>query len=180
MHIESKACRTGFSLIELVIVVAIMAVIAAIAMPRFADAASGRSLQSAKNIILDDLQRVKMRARATKTQHVIQFLPSSEMYIVAEGSTIRTDSIVLARDLSNSPYGVQIYRTNRSGDNTAIITPFGDLSPSVRVQITDGTNSINVDLEGIPDTGESPIVEVTEKEVQDLGLVGGLLDALDL
>ncbi len=178
MHKESKANRTGFSLIELVIVVAIMAVIAAIAVPRFADAASGRSLQSAKNIILDDLERVKMRARATKKQHVIQFLPSSEMYIIAEGDTIRSDTIVFARDLSDSPYGVQIHRTNRSGDNTAIITPFGDLSPSVRVQITDGTNSINVDLEGIPDTGTSPVVDVTETEVKGLELVGGLLDAL--
>jgi prepilin-type N-terminal cleavage/methylation domain-containing protein len=180
VHSKSAASHAGFSLVELVIVVSIMAVIAAIAVPRFADASSGRRLQAAKSAILHDIERAKLRARATSTDHILQFYPDRETYIITEGDTVSADAIILARNLSEDPLNIQIQATNLSGDNNATITPYGDLTPSVRIRITDGSNYINVDLPGITITRTPPVVEVTESDVDDLGLIGGLLDALGL
>ncbi len=180
MQNQSNAQRTGFSLIELVIVVSIMAVVAAIAVPRFADASSGRRLQAAKNAIVHDIERAKIRARATSTNHVLQFYPDRETYIITEGDTVSESAIILARNLSDEPLNIQIHATNLSGDNNATITPYGDLTPGVRIRITDGSNFINVDFPGIATSRTPPVVEVTEDAVEDLKLVGGLLDGLGL
>ncbi len=180
MHNQSHAQRNGFSLIELVIVVSIMAVVAAIAVPRFTDASSGRRLQAAKNAIIHDIERAKIRARATSTNHVIQFYPDRETYIITEGDTVSEDAIILARNLSDEPLNIQIQATNLSGDNNATITPYGDLTPGVRIRITDGSNFINVDFPGISTSRTPPVVEVTQEDVKGLDLVGGILDALGL
>ena len=154
-------------MVELVIVVAITGIIAAIAVPRFGDAGSGRRLQAARNIILNDIQTAKLRARATSTQHVIKFYPDQEMYVIVEGNEVKRDAIVLSRILSEDPYNLGIHRTDLTGDMVAIITPFGDLSPPVELQIIDNKTVLQITLEGIADTGRTPVVTDAVDDVVD-------------
>lgn len=179
MKATTKAFNPGFSLIELVIVVAILGVITAIAVPRFADASSGRKLQAARTAIIADIENLKLKARASSSQYVIMFDIDNERYVFAKGNEVTRDSIVFVRELDEEPFGIQIHRTNRSATGTAIITPFGDLSPPVTIEITDGSTIIRIDLDGVPDAGTSPVVGVSTDEVTDLDLIGGAFDALN-
>ena len=160
-------------MIELVIVVAITGIIAAIAVPRFGDASSGRRLQAARSTILNDIETAKLRARATSKQHVIKFYPDQEMYVIVEGNEVKRDAIVLSRKLSDDPYNLGIHRTDLGGDMVAVITPFGDLSPPVELQIIDNKTTIIISLEGIADTGTTPVVTDTVDEI--VGFVDSII-----
>ncbi len=60
-----KATRTGFSLIEILIVVAVLGILAALAVPQFTSAAS----QSRENSLKMDLHRIRTQLEIYKQQH---------------------------------------------------------------------------------------------------------------
>jgi prepilin-type N-terminal cleavage/methylation domain-containing protein len=181
MHNESNAIRAGFSLIELVIVVAIMAVIATISIPRFTDSASGRRLQAARDQLLSDIEVTKLRAISTSKQHTVKFYVDRELYVIVEGNEVTDSAVIIARDLSESPLNSAIRRTNLGGDHVMVITPFGDLSPSGIVRLEADSALLDVTLEGIADTGAVPVITSTADEVEKLivdDVLGGVFEAL--
>ncbi len=155
-------------MIELVIVVAITGIIAAIAVPRFGEASSGRRLQAGKSVILADIETAKLRARATSKQHVLKFYPDEEMYAIFEGNEVKRDALVMSRRLSDDPLNIEIHRTDLTGDMVAIITPFGDLSPPIEMQIVENSTVLQISIDGIADTGETPVIVDTVKEVVEV------------
>jgi prepilin-type N-terminal cleavage/methylation domain-containing protein len=179
MKAKAHTRRTGFSMIELAIVVSIIGIISAIAIPKFADGASGRKLQGVKKQLLADIQTAKIRARATSTQHTIKFFVSDEIYVIVEGNEIKKDAIVISRDLTESPFDATIRRTNLGGDEVMVITPYGDLSPSGTIRFKVGNERIDVLLEGIADTGVIPIVTDTAADLKTLTTSKVSVDALE-
>jgi prepilin-type N-terminal cleavage/methylation domain-containing protein len=155
MNTLSKHPSHGFSLIEVVIVVVIIGILATIAVPKFADASSGRRLSAASKVIQADLEIVKKRARATSKPHTIKFYPDQEFYVVVEGTDVARENIVLYRDLSIEPYSLEINRTNLGSGQVSIITPFGDVSPGFTVQIRDQGTDVNVVVSGVASTGDA-------------------------
>jgi prepilin-type N-terminal cleavage/methylation domain-containing protein len=143
----------GFSLFELVIVITIIGVILTIAVPKFANADSGRRLSASKKTLLADIEMVKLRARATSKPHVIKFYPDEEIYIILEGTDIRKEAIVLSRDFKEDPYSLGISRTNIGVNEYATITAYGDVSPQFRVWFEDDGIEVKVVVNGIADVG---------------------------
>lgn len=170
MKATTKAIARGFSMMELVIVVSILAIIAAIAVPRFADASSGRRLNAAKNTLLADVEMAKLRARATSSPHLIKFYPSENRYLIVEGTDVKREAIILTRDFDDNPYNLGIHRTDVGGDEILVITAFGDASPASRIQLIDGSVTIVVDIEGVGDPGVTPTLTIPIDEVIDLDI----------
>ena len=162
----------AFSLIELVIVLAIVAIAAAIAVPAFTDASAGRELHAAQQTILADIQAAKLRARATSTTHTIKFFPDKERYIVAQGTDITRDDILLTRDLAAAPFSMDLAGTTLDA-HTAIITPLGEVYPAFTLDLLNAGTTITLDIEGIENKGavdvEVDVGDILELKV-DLGI----------
>lgn len=157
----------GFSMIELVIVVAITGVIAAIAVPKFADAASGRRLLAAKRTLIQDIEMAQLLSRASSKIHVVKFYVAENKYIIVEGTDIKREAVILTRDFDDDPYNLNISRTNLSGDNVVVISAFGDLSPAFSVGLIDNGTEIPITFGGVADFGVTPTITITLDEAKD-------------
>jgi len=176
MPVIRSATRRAFSMFELVIVVTIIGIVATIAIPKFADAGSGRRLSAAKKTLLEDIELAKLRARSTSKMHLIKFYPDQNMYILVEGTDINRESVVLKRDFSESPYTVNLVKTSLGKEGTAAITIYGDVSPAFTVGIQNQDTDIEIAIDGIEDVGVTPVVNILADEVEKLLTdVGSLL-----
>jgi len=160
----------GFSLVELVIVISIIGVVSAIAFPKFADAGSGRRIMAAKRTLIADVQYAKLRARATNKTHVIKFYPSENKYIIVQGTNIRKQDVVLARDFDDDPFTIGIVSTDLGPSQYTIVTPFGDLSPGFIVNLSNNEVQIPVSLDGTASVGVIPVDTITIGEMKSLAV----------
>ncbi len=142
----------AFSMIELVMVMVIIGIVTAIAIPRFADAATGRRITAMKNTLENDIDMMKIRARATSKPHLIKFYLDKDFYIIFEGTTMERESIVLLRDLTADPYTVDLIKTNLGTDAYASVTAYGDVSPGFSVAVEHNDIQVTVVIDGISDS----------------------------
>ncbi len=154
----------GFSMLEMVIVVSIIGIMATIAIPRFADAGSGRRLSAAKRTLINDIESAQIRARATSKVHVIKFYPSENRYIIVEGEDIRREAVILVRDFDEDPFALGINRTSLGGDEYAVISVYGDMTPGFTVGLLDGGIEIRVEIGGVAGFGVTPTLTLTDGE----------------
>lgn len=137
MNTHLSKARPAFSMIELVLVVVIMGIIVTIAAPKFADAGSGRRLNAATSVIERDINAIQLRAKASGKVHTLKFYPDDEMYVAFEGMDINRNAIVLSRQLDVDPLSVELSRTNIGGDETIVISAFGEFEKSFAVRVLD-------------------------------------------
>ena len=67
----------GFTLIEMMVVIAIMAIVSAIAIPNFYSYAAGMKLRSASRDLYSTLQNTRMKAIRQNTRWAVEFTASS-------------------------------------------------------------------------------------------------------
>jgi prepilin-type N-terminal cleavage/methylation domain-containing protein len=90
-----KASAAGFTLIEVVFVLGIMAVLAAIAIPNWGTLLPAQHLRGAARQVESELYRIKSRAVAENVNYQLNFSAAADNYIVerVEGLTITWQGI---------------------------------------------------------------------------------------
>lgn len=78
----------AFTLVELAVVVAILAILSAIAVPRFAAASARRSLDASAQRILADLRHARQHALATSGAVGVVFDDAADAYVVEAPSPL--------------------------------------------------------------------------------------------
>lgn len=156
----------------MVIVVTIVGIMATIAIPKFADAGSGRRLNAAKRTLTADVQWAQLRARATSKVHVIKFYTSGNRYVVFEGEEAIRESIVLVRDFDEDPYALSIKRTNLGVNGYTVVSVYGDISPGFTVGLEDDNVEISVVFGGVADFGVTPTITITDVEASAASTMG--------
>lgn len=133
--------HNGFTLVELVLVILIVGVIAAIAMPRFAQASARQQLEAAARRVEADLNQARIRARAASRSVTVTFDVNRNLYqFNNEGGEA---TIV---ELGMSPYNVSIANADFSGNAKAYFNGYGLPASGGTVTLSSGSGKINIVL----------------------------------
>ncbi|MEM9346543.1 MAG: GspH/FimT family protein [Planctomycetota bacterium] len=141
----SRHSGKGFTLIELVLVMIIVAVIAAIAAPRFAQANARQQIDAAARRIANDLEKAQRQARASSNTAAIKFTTNQDNYTFTPA--VGTGFVV---ELGEPPYQVEITKVSFGGPNTVTFNGFGipTASGTITIGSAAGQSTITLDETG--------------------------------
>ncbi|MBY0262103.1 MAG: GspH/FimT family pseudopilin, partial [Phycisphaerales bacterium] len=97
----------AFSMLELVVVLAITATLAAVAVPRFARSIARSRADAAASRLVADLELARTRARATSRPREIRFTTAGT-YILQDEPTATTTGAAYFVDLAAQPYSARV------------------------------------------------------------------------
>ncbi len=147
--------RRGANLVELVLVLVIITILAAIAVPRYASGLSRRRTEEAAKRIAADLALAREQARISGSSRLVQFMLGSSSYAlqaVRDMDHPATDYVV---SLLDAPYHAFLVSADFGEDTEIVFDGYGqpDTGGSVVVQVGDCYRTITVDA----DTGQASV-----------------------
>lgn len=148
----------GFTLIEMVVVVVVMAILGAIAVPRFTSAASHHRADAAAVRIMRDLTLARAHARATSASLTVTFdvaTSSYELVGMAHPNRSSEDYVV---PLAKEPYRATIVSADFDGDAEVIFDGYGTPDSGGTVIIRNGNWVRTIELDA--NTGETRILDL--------------------
>ncbi len=139
LHAEKSLSRSGFSLLELMIVAALIAVLAAIAVPMYSSWRENLLFRQSAREVASMLREAKNRAISMNREHRVEFDPSNRRYRMRQGNRANDSSKweAVLGDWTVLPAGV-----NMSANVTALhFDPDGSSSLGT-VSILDGSLAV--------------------------------------
>lgn len=141
--------RRAFSLVEVVIVLAIVAVAAAVATPRYANAVTHYRAEAAARRIVAELETLRAAARAESQSRSIAFAKATGVakYTVGGQNDPDRPGSAYVVDLTAPPYRCRLRSIDLGGDNELVFNGYGvpDSGGEVIVQCGRVTRRITID-----------------------------------
>ena len=139
-----KLPRVAMTLIELVVVLLVIGILAAVTTPRVADAMSSARIRATARLVVADISYAQHQARVQGAEKTIEFYPASDSYL-----------LVGVADMNDSGQPYQVDLTSEPYEATLASAAFG----------SDGTvTKITFNRFGRPDFGGSLIVAVGSEQ----------------
>lgn len=145
----------GFSLLELVLVLAIMTILAAIAAPRYQRSLNRYRADLAAHRIVQDLKLAQATAKAKGTSQKVVISSGTETVVLTNLTDLDPHVSEYCTKLSESPYKANITSSSLPSNNDIIFDGWGfpDSSGMVVLSVGSETRTITVDA----NTGEATI-----------------------
>ncbi len=139
MYLLANRAERGFTILELVIAMSILALMAAVAIPRVADTIRHNKVNRAALIVAGDLQTAFSVAGRQRAPVRISVNTATKTYTIADrsaGTSIRTralgsTSAYTLSALTFSPATIDIFPTGISSDALTVTVTSGDYSRQV-------------------------------------------------
>ena len=151
------ALRYGaFTIVEAVIVVFIIGVISAIALPRYAGLVAQQRAEAAARRIVADLAYAQRRARLTSTTQAVDFYVGDHSYYTLVGiADPDHPGQPYMVDLKKEPYSAVIYSVTLGADSEIVFDGYdrADSGGTVVIRVGAYQKTITVD----PDTGRATV-----------------------
>jgi type II secretion system protein H len=119
------AARTAFTLLEVVIVLVIMGIISAIAVPRYANALARHRLDAAATRIVADLSLARQQAKTSGTTQTVRFNLVKNVYELDGVQHLDHAGRNYEVLLSQEPYRTEIVSADLGGDAEIIFDSYG-------------------------------------------------------
>jgi prepilin-type N-terminal cleavage/methylation domain-containing protein len=145
----------GFSLLEVVLVTAIIAVCAAIAIPRYGSATGRYRADLAARRVAADLRQTQARARMISAACTIAFTPSTSKYQIVNAPSLDGAGGTYTVDLTVPPYQARIVSASFNGSAQVAFSGWGLPSKAGTVVIAVGLEQRTISLNGL--TGQVSI-----------------------
>lgn len=120
-----RRAEAGFSLIELTLVTVIIGIVAAMAMPRYADALTRYHADAAAQRIVVDLARAQSHAKATSRSTTVWFGTEMDRVKILELTNRDGDVSTYATALDAEPYFANLTSADFGGDEYIIFDGYG-------------------------------------------------------
>lgn len=134
--------RRGFSLVELVVVLAIMGVVAGLAAPRYAASRARYRAHASANRIAADLTAARARALAAGAGVQVEFKVGQSIYSISDPLS----GIGLDADLDAEPYLSRVISADFGGIEAARFNGFGDVIEEGKVVVVSEKTACSVTL----------------------------------
>lgn len=136
----------GVTLVELLIVMAITSIVAAIAVPRYGQAINRYHLKLAAARVDADLDLVRRQSRLTTTSLRFVVNTATNSYTIPTLSAMNQKPGDYAVDLSAEPYGAAIYSADFAGDTELVFDAYGTPDSNGIIIVNVGDQAVAVAL----------------------------------
>ena len=141
----------GFTLLEMVIVIAVIGVLAAVALPRYANAIANQHIEAASRRIVLDLALAQRRAKASSSSQSVLFAVDTNSYSLPNVADLDRANSTYAVDLSQPPDEATLHSADFDGSTEMIYDGYGmpldGVGGSVVIQVGSMLKTITVNGE---------------------------------
>jgi prepilin-type N-terminal cleavage/methylation domain-containing protein len=145
--LNNRFDRRGFSLVELVLVLAIMAIVSALAVPRYYSSVARYRADAAARRIASDLELAQSRAYSRNaTQSALFSIGSSSYQIDGMADPYHPSQPYTVR-LGESPYFARLKSVNFAGSNTLSFDGYGQPASAGTIVLAVGMEQRTITIE---------------------------------
>lgn len=152
-HKQRSRCRSrtgcGFTLVDVVMVLAIMAILTALAAPRFSNSIALQHVEAAARRIVVDLALAQRQATISNVDQTVRFDPAMQEYSLVGMPHPDHSAREYGVSLQEEPYSATLVSADFDGDEEIIFDIYGmpDSGGSVVIRVGTHVRTITVDAE---------------------------------